>query len=574
MNWILTRVQRYSMWVFFILLYLAVTVAANLGEAITPTHVGAKPGWFLPTILLRLFKGTMVWAPAAWVLLAVFAGLLICGLVVISLYSPGSGKKPKELAQRLGTGDDLAPLKEKASAKDAEQLHPDARGLPPGQVIGRSVSDNAVLYQGWRKTALAIIAPGGGKTSRCVIPRMATAPGASVMTGNKVDGVAEVIAARHEIGQIWLMDAGEIFRPDPTPDFIVNFARLLKTFSPKRMTVMAEMLAASFVSASQKNNVRSSDQLREDAQFGPSGMKTFAWFMLATAVSDQPIWKIHEWAAKGELERAATILDRGGFEAQAVELRAFDKWPDKTRGSLLATLQRMCGDLGHQGLRDWTTPSSFIREFDPDAFLNSKDTLILLSEREPGGTGAVIAAVLKFIFEAAKRQTPGEARLRVPLVGELDEVANIAPWPSLPEDFSHFGSRGLCFTAYYQSWSQIVSEYGETRARVLWQTAGVRIIGANEEDNFTQGLSKVIGTYQKKLGDKFSSRDVARAGVDDFANLPKFHAIVLTPDTKPAVVKLQGWFENKALKKKINTALDAAKQAAEQALAESKKGIA
>lgn len=561
MNWFLTRLQRYSVWIFVALLLLAITAAANIGEALTPTHVGGKPGWFLPTILIRLLKGTMVWAPSAWIVLAVFVGVLLAGMVAITMYSPSGGAKPKELAQRLGTGDDLAPLKEKAATKDARQLHPQAPWLPPGQVIGRAVTDNAVLYQGWRSTGLAIIAPGGGKTSGMVVPRMAAAPGPAFMTGNKVDGVWQVIAARQDLGKIWMMDEGEIYRQEPTPDFIINFARLLGTFTDKQKTVIAEELAKSFVIASQKNSPGVSEQqMKEDAQFGPSGTKAMAWFLLATIVNNDPVWKIHEWAFKGELERVASLLDEGGFEAQAIEIRGFDKWPDKTRGSLLATLQRMCGDLGHRGFRDWTTPSSFIREFDPDKFLDSKDTLIMLSERRPGGTGAVIAAVLKFIIEAAKRQTPGESRLRVPLVGELDEVANIAPLASLPEDYSHFGSRGLCITAYYQAWGQIVAEYGITRAKVLWQTAGVRVIGANEEDDFTQGLSRVVGTYQKNLGDKFGTRDVAKAGVDDFADLPELHAIIFTSKTKPAVIKLQRWFENKPLKRKIENGKEALKQ--------------
>ena len=489
--------------------------------------------------------------------------LVLLGLMALVFFGGlKSEKKEKDLAERLGTGDDLAPLKEKAATKDARQLHPQCPWLPPGQVIGRAIADNAVLYQGWRSTALAIIAPGGGKTSRLVIPRMAAAPGAAFMTGNKVDGVPEVIAARRDVGQILILDAGKIYRRESTPDFIVNFARLFKTFDHDEVTILAEELAKSFIVAAQKNNVADAGQAKDDAHFGPAGTKAFAWFLLAAAMNDEPVWKIHEWAFKGELERVATLLDQGGFEPQAIEIRGMDKWPDKTRGSLVATLQRMCADLGHSAFRAWTTPSAFLREFDPDAFLDSKDTLILLSERRPGGTGAVIAALLKFIFEAAKRQTPGESRLRVPLVGELDEVANIAPWPSLPEDYSHFGSRGLCITTYLQAYSQGVQEWGAARMKTLWQTAGIRIVGANEEDDFTQGLSRVVGTYEKDLGEQRGSRSAAIAGVEDFANLPEFHVIVFSPKTRPAVVKLQGWFEDKVLRKRIDAGKAALKEEA------------
>ncbi|WP_427008765.1 TraM recognition domain-containing protein [Pseudarthrobacter sp. H2] len=137
----------------------------------------------------------------------------------------------------------------------------------------------------------------------------------------------------------------------------------------------------------------------------------------------------------------------------------------------------------------------------------------------------MITAIVKSIITAAaaaRKQAPGAARLRVPLVAELDEVANIVPWPSLPEDFSYFGSLGLCFTVYLQAYAQGVGEWGENGMRKLWQTAVFRLVGANEETTFTRGLSETIGTREKDMGKDKPTKTLPKAGAEDFANLPAF----------------------------------------------------
>ncbi|WP_225224449.1 TraM recognition domain-containing protein [Cellulomonas sp. JH27-2] len=45
-------------------------------------------------------------------------------------------------------------------------------------------------------------------------------------------------------------------------------------------------------------------------------------------------------------------------------------------------------------------------------------------------------------------------RLDVPLLGVLDEAANVCRWSQLPNLYSHFGSRGIVLMTILQSWSQ------------------------------------------------------------------------------------------------------------------------
>lgn len=413
-----------------------------------------------------------------------------------------------------------------------------------------------MLYQGWRDLGACVMGPGSGKKSCFVVPRMAAAPGAALMSSNKVDGVAEVIAARHALGRVWLFDPAKIYRQADRPDFIFN------PLSEIKGTEDAMRLAAWIITASLKNNPRSDGDAKEDAQFGPSGESCLAWTLLAASLTGRTLADVHAWIARGSYEKVSTVLADHGYARPAAEMTGFDKWPDRTRGSLVATTQRMCRDLVHDAILAWTTPTPGVPVFDPVAFMDGRQTMILLSERGPGGAGAVITALIKAICNAAIRQTPGLARLAVPLVGELDEVANIVPWPTLPQDFSHFGSRGLCFTVYLQGWSQGCGEWGVKGMETLWQMSGVRVIGSNDEPAWLDGISKTIGTYQRPVSGSEVKERLPRASVEDLANLPKFTAVLSTSVTPAALMQLTPWHKDNALKKTILAGQAAATQMA------------
>ena len=531
-------------------------VSAVLGELLTPTGMP----WTSPAQLLaRLKEGSLVWPAAATWILITLAVAAFLGAAFLSARGGGRGSaSQRTLAGRLASGHQLASLTEKHRARETSQLHPAADNLPPGQKLGHALAGKwQMLYSGYRQTGLSIIPPGGGKTSACVIPRMADAPGAALMTSNKIDGVPEVIAARHNLGRIWIFDPNGIYLAQKRPDFIFNPLSLVHD------TVTAMELAAVIITAAKKNNPRDGDG-KDDAHFGPAGETCLAWALLAAAIEKKPISAVHEWMARGELVQIKEILEDAGFDAAAADMFGFSKWPDRTKGSLIATTQRMCRDLSHNTFRDWTTPTAGIDEFDPTKFLDSKDTLILLSERRPGGTGAVITAIVKSITTAARNQAPGTARLRVPLIAELDEVANIVPWPSLPEDFSYFGSLGLCFTVYLQAYAQGVGEWGENGMRTLWQTAGFRLVGANEETTFTRGLSETIGTWEKPMGKDRPTKTLPKAGPEDFANLPAFTAFLFSANAPATLISLSPWFKDKTLSTTINDGLPAAGELAQR----------
>ena len=104
------------------------------------------------------------------------------------------------------------------------------------------------------------------------------------------------------------------------------------------------------------------------------------------------------------------------------------------------------------------------------------------------------------IIEAGRRIAAVSPRERMALLLTLalDELANIAPLPSLP--FLLGDGRGLGFQthAVFQSLAQARARWGVEEAEVIWDTCTCRIIlpgSANQRDN--KMISELLGEFDE-----------------------------------------------------------------------------
>lgn len=85
--------------------------------------------------------------------------------------------------------------------------------------------------------------------------------------------------------------------------------------------------------------------------------------------------------------------------------------------------------------------------------MRGKNTLYSLSKEGAGTAGPLVTALTVATVEAAESYavvSPG-GRLAVPLVSVLDEAANVCRWKSPPDQYSHYGSRGIVLMTILQS---------------------------------------------------------------------------------------------------------------------------
>lgn len=485
--------------------------------------------------------------------------LCLALVVLLLVFGPTSGSKTsfKESARRLERAHPVKGAGQKERQAEAQRLHPKAVGIGPGLTVGwLGETGSKCLYQGWRECSVHVWGPGRGKTTAEVIRHAVEAPGAFIVTGNKSDGMREIIAARRDRGRVWIYDPQKILTGADVLDMTVDLFASITT------TIEADEVAAIF-------DVASSGAAGpgRDPQFDTQGRELLSSCFLAAQAAGHPPEMVRTWISRGRLHEPESALREAGFTGRADLLRGMSEQPDDTRGSVIATAQRMASPLTHDSLVRWTTPTPGVRQFDPDAFVASDDTLILLGEDTGGSATAFISTLVHSVFTSARkhaRQSGG--RLPVPLVADLDEVGNVVKLPHLPDWYSFFGSLGIIVSAYYQTRGQGVVMLKETGWDTLWAAAGIRVYGGGSDDEkLLKFLSAMSDKYEHRSSTRTQSgaqrsssvstqqRDIMSVGM--LADLPERRAWVRVNKGGTAIVRTRPWFEDPPLRQWIEEGL-------------------
>jgi TraM recognition site of TraD and TraG len=353
----------------------------------------------------------------------------------------------------------LRALERKGATETAKRLGVDA----PGLTIAKTVAGGRVLYQGWEDTALDIAGPRTGKTTARVIPAILEAPGAVVTTSNKRDAVDATRGPRSAVGPVWVFDPQKLI--DEPANWWWNPLRYVT--DEVKAANLAEVFTAAYADP----------QARTDAFFDPKGQKVVAALLLASALAGATIEQTYLWVTDPRDDEPVSVLREHGYQLLAASLAAEINAPDKQRGGVYGTAEKILAFLTNRNALRWVTPGAGRIEFVPAAFVRGTGTLYSLSKEGKGSAGALVAGLAVAVTEAAEehaKRSPG-GRLPVPLVVVLDEAANVCRWPELPNLYSHYGSRGICLLTMLQSWSQGVEVWGRDGMRKLWSAATINV---------------------------------------------------------------------------------------------------
>ena len=145
-------------------------------------------------------------------------------------------------------------------------------------------------------------------------------------------------------------------------------------------------------------------------------------------------------------------------------------------------------------------------------------------------------------------------RLDPPVVAVLDEAANICPIRTLPQLYSHYGSRGIQVLTMLQSYQQGVGVWGNQGMDALWSAATIKLVGAGVDDQpFLTRLSGLVGdhdvehlsvSHARGTGPtrQYSTTRRPVLAVSDLRALPKTHAVLLTTGRPAGLVELRPWY--------------------------------
>ncbi len=239
--------------------------------------------------------------------------------------------------------------------------------------------------------------------------------------------------------------------------------------------------------------------------------------------------------------------------------------PFEQRGGVFGTARQILSFLRDPDIASWVTSAGTAdrrRQLNLAAFVRSRETLYLHSKEGQGSSAGLVTALAMALCDAAEqlaKRSPG-GRLAVPLVGVLDEAANICRWRQLPDLYSHYGSRGIPLLTLLQSWSQGAQVWGQTGMRKLWGASNVRVYGGGAaEEEFLSDLEKLIGEYNRLVASP--SRQRAPGGgststswqltptpiltVADLAALPRDRIIVMPSGAPPVLAERVYWWNTR-----------------------------
>ncbi len=193
-------------------------------------------------------------------------------------------------------------------------------------------------------------------------------------------------------------------------------------------------------------------------------------------------------------------------------------------------------------------------QFSPENFVRDGGTLYSLSKEGKGTAGPLVTALTVAVVEPAEELAARSSggRLPIPILGVLDEAANVCRWRELPNLYSHYGSRGIVLMTILQSWSQGVDVWGQSGMRELWSASNVKVYGGGvDEAEFLRDLSTVIGDYDKETSSVSYGKGHRQVSnqlrserildVADLAALPKGRAVVLASGARPTLIRTCPW---------------------------------
>lgn len=244
----------------------------------------------------------------------------------------------------------------------------------------------------------------------------------------------------------------------------------------------AAKLAAHFASGSRAGDSPG------DAYFDNAGQDLLAGFLLAAALENLPITQAFTWTTTPGDDEPVRILRRHGYDQMADAVSGQVNGESRRRDSVYGTAAQMASCLKVRAIAAWVTPQGGGHDprpqFDPHAFVRSTDTLYSLSKEGRGTAGPLVTALTAATVEAAEEYAttqPG-GRLQTPMLGVLDEAANVCRWHDLPDLYSHYGSRGIVLMTILQSWSQGGQVWGRDGMRKLWSASNVAVYGGGVKE--------------------------------------------------------------------------------------------
>lgn len=410
-------------------------------------------------------------------------------------------------------------------------------GVSRGKSVWASVEDSILL----------IGPPRSGKGLHIVINAILDAPGAVLTTSTRPDNLTATLQARQKAGPVAVFDPQHLAEGVPSG---LRWSPIRGCEDPLTAMIRATGLAAATGLAS--GGV-------DSGGFWEGKTRTALQALLhAAALDHRPPAELFRWTLDPTVAAEAVAILTTSPRAATGWADSLDAMIDsdpRTRDSIWQGVSLALGALADPRVLDAVSPRPG-EDFDPEHFLTHNGTLYLLATGAgAGASAALVAAFVEDLIETARRiaaRSPG-ARLDPPLLLALDEIANLAPLPSLPALMAEGGGTGITTMPVLQSLAQARDKWNENQANAIWDASIVKIVlGGASNSRDLQDLTTLIGerdeyTDSTTIGDygsRSAQRSVRRVPIlppDRIRTLPFGTGVTLLRAAPPIVTNLRAW---------------------------------
>lgn len=464
----------------------------------------------------------------------------------------------------------LAPRTRPTLASDGHRTK-----LAPEQVgfaLGTTKRPRGVaLWANWEVSLRVVAPPAAGKTYRLLVPIILGAPGPALVTSVKRDIYEATVARRELLGPVFTLD----------PENLVPASRSIR-WSPVVGCVdtrVAERRAVAFIAA----NGEMAD-MKSSGFFTQSAAALLAAYFHAAAHAGGSMIDVMAWQARPGDATPVAILAREcrcGVDWGA-RIERHTTGAEETTSGVMRTLELSLACFQHRDVLELVSPPDG-QEFDFVNFIAKKGTIYALGEdSRHASVGPLVTAFCEEVLyqakkEAARRRTQ---RLDPPMLSVLDEVANIAPLPSLPSLLATGRGIGLPVVYSLQSFAQQVERWGPEAAKTMGDaTAVTAVFGGLKDAGTLRDLSLLAGRrrvqrYSTSHNPGSSTMSVSEHGQDEdviteaqISGLEEGNVLLFWRGLPPMTSYVKGTWERRDARE-LAAAEDAARSA--NALAASK----
>ena len=392
-----------------------------------------------------------------------------------------------------------------------------------------------------------IVAPtGAGKTLYLMVNACLDAPGPLIATSTKPEILDAIVEARTGKGRVWVFDP-------------LNLAHWPEPMVWDATTGCADPAMATSSGLAFAGGLQVDDG-RDGSFFQVQAGIIMSRLLRAAAADALTMDAVITWSAdlKSAAQRAVTILRRSPETAQwATTLATAISGADETATSVRMTMAQKIEPLLNPVVMRQLLPTPGVSVFDPAAFVQSTDTLVLITDDQAQTNVAPLTTMLlNQVMDAAKKAAAlaRTGQLDPPLRIAADEIANVAPLPKLPGMLSDSRGIGVQWFPAFQSVAQILARWGDKQGRAILANLNCSLVlGGLQDEKALERFSTLVGQVDMiQVSSTVDAANIAtgrqvtmteRTAVrpEEIRQLPDGTALVIYRNAPAMLVDLVAW---------------------------------